>query len=62
MRGALLSQGLAAQLIWRAARFLTALFCSALVGAMRVAFSRFVSDSGSKRAEIKHLLYLKKYA
>ena len=62
MRAAFATADLAAQLIWRAERFLTALFVRHLIVAMRVAFSRFVSDSGSKRAEIKHLLYLKKYA
>ena len=58
MRAAFATADLAAQLIWRAERFLTALFCSALMGAMRVAFSRFVSDSGSTRAELGGALCL----
>ena len=53
MRAAFGTADLAAQLIWRAERFLTALFVRHLIGAMLVAYSRSLSASGSTRAEFR---------
>ena len=60
MRAAFATADLAAQLIWRAERFLTALLAAGLMGAMRVAYSRSLSSSGSSRAELEMLLFLNK--
>jgi hypothetical protein len=57
MRAAFATADLAAQLIWRAERFLTALFCARLMGAMRVACTQSLRASGSLRAELRALNY-----
>ena len=57
MRAAFATADLAAQLIWRAERFLTALFVRHLMGAMRVAYTRSLVSSGSTRAELEALNY-----
>ena len=57
MRAAFATADLAAQLIWRAERFLTALFVAHLVGAMRVACTQSLRASGSLRAELGALKY-----
>ena len=58
MRAAFATADLAAQLIWRAERFLTALFVRHLMGAMRVAYTRSLVSSGSLRAELGDALIL----
>ena len=58
MRAAFATADLAAQLIWRAERFLTARFAWHLMGAMRVAYTRSLVSSGSLRAELGDALIL----
>ena len=59
MRAAFATADLAAQLIWRAERFFYSALRAHLMGAMRVAYSRSLSGSGSTRAELEVLLFLK---
>ena len=59
MRAAFATADLAAQLIWRAERFLAPLFVRHLMGAMRVAYTRSLVSSGSLRAELIELFLFK---